>query len=102
MFNAKYACNSPEHLIARRQFLGAVAAAGAGACVGNLGIFAKPAIAEQLQSAQKRIVIFNMHGGLSQLESWDPKPGAATGGRACSEAGSSGAGVSMALADGGG
>jgi hypothetical protein len=29
---------------------------------------------------QKRKVVFNKHGGLSQLESWDPKPGAATGG----------------------
>jgi hypothetical protein len=57
-----------------------MAAAGAGACVGGLGVFAKPVIAEQLKSAQKRIVIFNMHGGLSQLESWDPKPGTATGG----------------------
>jgi hypothetical protein len=27
-----------------------------------------------------RVVVFNMHGGLSQLESWDPKPGAKTGG----------------------
>lgn len=27
-----------------------------------------------------RVVVFNMHGGLSQLESWDPKPGTRTGG----------------------
>jgi hypothetical protein len=27
-----------------------------------------------------RLVVFNMHGGLSQLESWDPKPGTKTGG----------------------
>ncbi len=47
---------------------------------GGLGVFSSPAIAEQLQSDQKRIVVFNMHGGLSQLESWDPKPGTATGG----------------------
>ena len=26
------------------------------------------------------MVLFNMHGGLSQLESWDPKPGTETGG----------------------
>jgi hypothetical protein len=26
------------------------------------------------------MVVFNMHGGLSQLESWDPKPGTKTGG----------------------
>ncbi|MFM7931717.1 MAG: DUF1501 domain-containing protein, partial [Pirellula sp.] len=27
-----------------------------------------------------RVVVFNMHGGLSQLESWDPKPSTRTGG----------------------
>jgi hypothetical protein len=57
-----------------------MAAMGAGACVGGLGVFSTPAIAGQLKSDQKRIVVFNMHGGLSQLESWDPKPGTATGG----------------------
>jgi hypothetical protein len=78
--NIHYACKSVEHRIARRQFLGTMAAAGAGAMAGGLGVFSNPAIANQLRSDQKRIVVFNMHGGLSQLESWDPKPGAATGG----------------------
>ena len=48
--------------------------------MGGLGVFTTPVIADQLRSDQKRIVVFNMAGGLSQLESWDPKPGAATGG----------------------
>lgn len=78
--DAKYACKSPEHIIARRQFLGSLTALGAGACTGGLGVFSAPAVAKQLGSDQKRIVVINMHGGLSQLESWDPKPGAATGG----------------------
>ncbi|MEX0611093.1 MAG: DUF1501 domain-containing protein [Pirellulales bacterium] len=78
--NIHYACKSLEHRIARRQFLGTMAAAGAGAMTGGLGVFSNRAIAEQLRSDQKRIVVFNMHGGLSQLESWDPKPGTATGG----------------------
>jgi hypothetical protein len=78
--DAKYACKSPEHLIARRQFLGSMAAVGASAVAGGLGVFSTPAIAGQLRSDQKRIVLFNMAGGLSQLESWDPKPGTATGG----------------------
>jgi hypothetical protein len=78
--DARYACHSPEHVIARRQFLGSLAALGAGSMVGGLGAFAAPAVAEQLKSDQKRIVVFNMAGGLSQLESWDPKPGTATGG----------------------
>src|ERR1700759_584615 len=78
--DARYACHSPEHVIARRQFLGSLAALGAGSMVGGLGAFAAPAVADQLKSDQKRIVVFNMAGGLSQLESWDPKPGTATGG----------------------
>ncbi|HEX3601137.1 MAG TPA: DUF1501 domain-containing protein [Lacipirellulaceae bacterium] len=78
--NAKYACQSPEHVLARRQFLGTMAALGAGVCTGGLDVFSTPAVAAQLRSDQKRIVVFNMAGGLSQLESWDPKPGTATGG----------------------
>jgi hypothetical protein len=76
----KYACNSSEHVLARRQFLGSMAAAGAGAIVGGLGAFTRPAAAAQLARDQKRVVVFNMHGGLSQLESWDPKPQTDTGG----------------------
>jgi hypothetical protein len=76
----RYACNTKAHRIARRQFLGTMAAAGAGVVTGGLGMFSNPSIASQLVSGQKRIVVFNMHGGLSQLESWDPKPGTATGG----------------------
>jgi hypothetical protein len=72
-----YACNSTEHHLARRQFLGVAAGLGV---VGGLGALARPAAAEQLAKDQKRVVVFNMHGGLSQLESWDPKPGTNTGG----------------------
>lgn len=75
-----YACNSSEHFLARRRFLGGMAAAGAGMVAGGLGAFARPAAAAQLARDQKRIIVFNMHGGLSQLESWDPKPQTDTGG----------------------
>ncbi len=75
----RYPCSSNDHNVARRQFLGTLAA-GAGAMVGGLGVFGTPALASLLNSDQKRIVVFNMHGGLSQLESWDPKPGTETGG----------------------
>lgn len=78
--NCRYACNSSEHLLARRQFLGGTAAAGVGVVAGGLGVFSRPAVAQQLSQQQKRIVVFNMHGGLSQLESWDPKPSTDTGG----------------------
>jgi hypothetical protein len=36
--------------------------------------------ADALKANDMRVVVFNMHGGLSQLESWDPKPGTKTGG----------------------
>jgi hypothetical protein len=74
-----YACNSSEHLVARRRFMGGMAAA-AGTVVGGLGVFSSQSVAEQLQKDQKRILLVNMAGGLSQLESWDPKPGTDTGG----------------------
>ncbi len=74
-----YACGSNEHLIARRTFLGGVAA-GLGIVGGGLSAFADPTAAQQLARGQKRVLVVNMHGGLSQLESWDPKPGTPTGG----------------------
>lgn len=74
-----YACGSVEHAIARRTFLG-VMTAGLGGVVGGLSALATPAAARQLARDQKRVLVVNMHGGLSQLESWDPKPGAPTGG----------------------
>lgn len=76
--NLKHSCRTDEHHIARRTFLGGLAA-GAG-IVGGLGALARPSAAAELQRQQKRIVVFNMHGGLSQIESWDPKPGTDTGG----------------------
>lgn len=78
-----YSCQSAEHAIARRRFLAGMAAGAAGSLLGGgrgLGVFSTPAAAASLASQQKRVVVFNMHGGLSQLESWDPKPGTETGG----------------------
>jgi hypothetical protein len=70
---ATYACGSNEHLFARRDVLGSMA-------LGGVGAFALPAAAEQLASQQKRMLVINLKGGVSQLESWDPKPGTETGG----------------------
>lgn len=75
-----YACESLEHAITRRRFLAGLAAAAAAPMTSGLGFFTQPAAAGQLDKDQKRVVVFNMHGGLSQLESWDPKPGTETGG----------------------
>ncbi|GAB4143741.1 MAG: DUF1501 domain-containing protein [Planctomycetaceae bacterium] len=74
---AKYACGSSEHTLARRQFLGAL---GTGAVVGGLGALAQPAVSAELKKEQKGVIVIYMSGGLSQLESWDPKPKTTTGG----------------------
>lgn len=79
MFDCTYACGSDEHQMARRSFMG-MSAAGLAGIVGGLGTLAQGNAAEKLMRDQKRVVVVNMAGGLSQLESWDPKPGTPTGG----------------------
>jgi hypothetical protein len=74
-----YACGSSEHLAARRGFLQGLVAGGFALAGGSIGMI-QPAAATQLASGGKRVLVVDMQGGLSQLESWDPKPGAATGG----------------------
>src|SRR5262245_3962136 len=71
-----YACGSEDHLIHRRKFLGL----GLGGVVAGLGAFGRPSLAKALESNDRRVLVVNMAGGLSQLESWDPKPGTRTGG----------------------
>ncbi|MFT5467523.1 MAG: hypothetical protein ACI8UO_002627 [Verrucomicrobiales bacterium] len=39
-----------------------------------------PAIAGQIEAQKKQVLIFLLNGGLSQFESFDPKPGTDTGG----------------------
>jgi uncharacterized protein (DUF1501 family) len=70
-----YACHSPEHRLSRRTFLGA----GAVGLMGFAGMV-HPLAAAQLQKSQKRVVVIDLRGGVSQLETWDPKPGTDTGG----------------------
>src|SRR5262245_61743980 len=72
-----YACNSAEHLVSRRQFLGGVAA---GAAALGFGGLIHPLGARELEKARKRVLLFFLLGGVSQLESWDPKPRTDTGG----------------------
>lgn len=73
-----YACNSADHGIARRAFLGTVAA-GIGGTAGFGGMI-RPAAAAQLSSSQRRVLVIYLAGGVSQLETWDPKPKTVTGG----------------------
>lgn len=67
-------CGSPEHRISRRGFL-----AGVGTGLAFAGMV-EPAAAAQLAVQQKRVLLVWLGGGVSQLESWDPKPGTELGG----------------------
>lgn len=69
-----YACNTADHSLSRRSFL-----AGSAAALG-LGSLAQPATTKTLDKAQKRVLVIWLSGGVSQLETWDPKPGTDTGG----------------------
>jgi uncharacterized protein (DUF1501 family) len=68
-------CNPREHAFSRRSFLGAGAAGLFG-----LGNLVQSTTAATLASAQKRVLVIWLSGGVSQLETWDPKPGTDTGG----------------------
>ena len=75
-------CGSNDHRMNRRGFLGLSAAAGAGAFadMGGLDMLSNSAIAGEMKKEQKRVILLWLAGGASQLETFDPKPGAATGG----------------------
>src|SRR6266700_1923543 len=73
-------CGSPAHALSRRAFLGAAAGAVAFADMTGLNVLSSPALAGELKKGQKRVILLWLAGGASQLETWDPKPGASTGG----------------------
>src|SRR5262245_10420496 len=75
-------CGSGDHAISRRGFLGTAAALGTAAFADmtQLNLLSNPALAAELKKQQKRVILLWLAGGASQLETWDPKPGAATGG----------------------
>jgi uncharacterized protein (DUF1501 family) len=64
--------------MSRRQFL-ASATVGTAGLLGFSGMI-EPAAARELATAQKHVLLIWLNGGVSQLETWDPKPGTDTGG----------------------
>lgn len=60
--------------VSRRQVL-----AGSAAALG-CGLLVNPLRAESVQTPRKQLLFLFLSGGASQLETWDPKPGANTGG----------------------
>ncbi len=73
--NFKKLCTPLDHRISRRQWLGGVAGTTAGA----LGL-CQPGLAQELRRRRKQVLFVWLEGGLSQLESWDPKPNTLFGG----------------------
>jgi hypothetical protein len=70
-------CTPSEHALSRRRFLGASAGALAAGALG--GLFS-PLAAEELRKREKQVLFVWLDGGMSQLESWDPKPNTTFGG----------------------
>ncbi|MCI0638321.1 MAG: DUF1501 domain-containing protein [Gemmataceae bacterium] len=70
-----YACNSLEHAVSRRHFL-----TGSAAGLGALGFADMIRASGEIERRNKRVLVIYLAGGVSQLETWDPKPGTNTGG----------------------
>ncbi len=71
-------CGSSEHTLHRRAFLGGTLGLAGG--MAGLDALGSPLLASEVQRRHKRVILLWMAGGLSQFESWDPKPGRRTGG----------------------
>ena len=71
-------CNPWEHALSRRRVLGTLT--GAALAGGVPGAVSQASAAEQLASNDKQVLFIWLDGGMSQLESWDPKPNTKFGG----------------------
>jgi len=76
---SQHQCIAAQHDWSRRQVLGALAG---GAVTGTVGLanLLEPAIAEEIRKQQRQVLFIWLDGGMSQLESWDPKPNTEFGG----------------------
>src|SRR5438067_2433350 len=82
MLNKSF-CGSAAHAVSRRGFLSTLATAGAAAFATDMTriqALALPEVAQELRRNQKRCIMLWLAGGASQMETFDPKPGAVTGG----------------------
>ena len=60
--------------------MGTMGAAGLLGTSGAVNALAEGGLNRALKSSNKRVILLWLAGGASQLETWDPKPGAPTGG----------------------
>jgi len=76
-------CRPEEHGFSRRGFLTATAAGVTASFAADMGAIhglRSAAMASELKKQNKRVILLWLAGGASQFETWDPKPGAKTGG----------------------
>src|SRR5262245_25058541 len=74
-------CHSPAHGLTRRHFLGTLGTSLlAGPTLLTDNVLMESAQAAEVTKQAKGVIILYLGGGASQLETWDPKPGAPTGG----------------------
>ena len=78
MAGADGLCRPWEHRTSRRGLFRGVAGAAAGMI--GLGAMESAALAGAIRERQKQVLFVWLDGGISQLESWDPKPGTPFGG----------------------
>ncbi|MDP6445429.1 MAG: DUF1501 domain-containing protein [Pirellulaceae bacterium] len=71
-------CKPWEHRLSRRQWLGGAAAGAVGAA--SAATPWNAVVAEEMKKQDRQVLFIWLDGGLSQLESWDPKPGTQFGG----------------------
>lgn len=70
-------CTPLDHVLSRRAWLGAAASTALAASVGP---FSAPLIADEAKKKNKQVLFVWIDGGMSQYESWDPKPNTQFGG----------------------
>jgi len=73
-------CQPADHQLSRRQWLGTVAAGAGAAGMTGLGGLIQPVVAEEMKKQEKQVLFIWIDGGMSQFESWDPKPNTQFGG----------------------
>ncbi len=71
-------CKPWEHQLSRRNWLGAVGAGAIGTA--GLGGLLPPVLADDVNHNKRQVLFVWIDGGMSQLESWDPKPNTQFGG----------------------
>ena len=75
-------CKPWEHRLSRRNWLGTLGAGALGAGMGAAGLngLLRPVLADDVNHNKRQVLFVWIDGGMSQLESWDPKPNTQFGG----------------------